>query len=268
METNNEYDEALMRKWEQSHKRGKIIGGLLVVVAGLLFLGRELGMEIPHWVFSWKAILIAISLVMLVKHGFRRLGWLIPLTIASVFLVTDLYPDMIIKPIIWPVLVILLGLFIMFKPRRKWKYEQWRQCRGGRHHRRYAFDQRSQMDNERTESNNADFIESTSVIGGVKKNILSKNFKGGEITNVFGGSEINLMQADFEGVVDLEVTQVFGGTKLIIPAHWEIQSNTTVTVLGSIEDKRPVMPNTGNSPKKVIRLTGTTVFGGIEIHSY
>src|SRR3954471_12959783 len=120
METNNEYDEAQMRKWEQSHKRGKIAGGLLVVVAGFLFLGRELGMEIPHWVFSWKAILIAISLVMLVKHGFRRLGWLIPLTIASVFLVTDLYPDMIIKPILWPVLVILLGLFIIFKPRRKW----------------------------------------------------------------------------------------------------------------------------------------------------
>ena len=37
---------------------------------------------------------------------------------------------------------------------------------------------------------------------------------------MFGGAEINFMQADIQGRVELEVNQVFGGTKLIVPAHW------------------------------------------------
>src|SRR5690349_22431252 len=41
------------------------------------------------------------------------------------------------------------------------------------------------------------FIDVTAVFGGIKKNVLSKNFKGGDITSFMGGSEIDLSQADF-----------------------------------------------------------------------
>lgn len=117
------------------------------------------------------------------------------------------------------------------------------------------------------ESIHEDVIDSTSFMGGVKKNILSKNFKGGEITNVFGGAEINLSQADFEQSVTLEMTNIFGGTRLIVPANWEISSEL-VSVVGSIEDKRPTQSNVSSDVKKVLILKGTTVFGGIDIKSY
>jgi predicted membrane protein len=103
------------------------------------------------------------------------------------------------------------------------------------------------------------------VLGGIHKNILSKNFKGGDITIFMGGAELNLSQADIQGTARLDITQIMGGTKLIVPPHWTIRSGLT-SVLGSIEDKRQNIgiPN----PEKVLVIDGTTVFGGIEIRNY
>ena len=63
------------------------------------------------------------------------------------------------------------------------------------------------------------------------------------------------------------MTNVFGGTKLILPAHWEINSEL-VSVMGNVEDKRPIPPTTNVDMRKVLNLRGTTFMGGIEIKSY
>ena len=110
--------------------------------------------------------------------------------------------------------------------------------------------------------------DSTVIFGGAKKNIISKNFRGGEAVTVFGGTEINLMQADLTGPVVLELTQVFGGTKLIVPPHWKVWSKDMVTILGGIDDKRPMMGNPSDDTNKTLILKGTCMLGGIDIRSY
>jgi predicted membrane protein len=111
-----------------------------------------------------------------------------------------------------------------------------------------------------------DIIDSTSIFGGVKKNVISKDFKGGEVTAIFGGTELNLSQADINGKVHLEINQLFGGTKLIIPSNWQVQSDTT-SIFGSVEDTRS---GSGQymDPNKVLIIDGSSVFGGISIKSY
>jgi predicted membrane protein len=84
--------------------------------------------------------------------------------------------------------------------------------------------------------------------------------------NIMGGTEINLMQADINGTVILEVTQIFGGTKLIVPSNWEIKPEM-VAIFGGIEDKR-TMQNVSGNTDKILVLKGTTLFGGIEIRNY
>jgi predicted membrane protein len=104
------------------------------------------------------------------------------------------------------------------------------------------------------------------MFGGTKKNVISKDFKGGEVTCVFGGAEINLSQADINGKVVLEMHQVFGGTKLIVPPHWQVNHQETVAFMGGIEDRRPDTKDT--DPNKILILKGTSVFGGLDISSY
>ncbi len=112
-----------------------------------------------------------------------------------------------------------------------------------------------------------DYVNATSVFGGTKKNILSKNFKGGEIVNIFGGTELNLSQADINGEAVIEMTTIFGGTKLIIPSNWTVKSDAAI-IFGGIEDKRPVSPIDESTHRKILRLKGTVIFGGIDIKSY
>src|SRR5204863_7230856 len=131
--------------------------------------------------------------------------------------------------------------------RRRFRHQHWQRW----HAHRQRWEQRYKEETSSAGGTDEDFIDSTAVMGGVKKNVLSKKFRGGDITNVFGGTELNLMQADFEGTASLELTQVFGGTKLIVPANWQIKSDF-VTVFGSIEDKRPVNPGSEPEPGKLL----------------
>jgi len=261
----------MWKKWEKEHRRGKILGGIVIVIIGSLFLARELGVVFPEWLFTWKILLIALGIIHLLKHGFRRLGWLIPVTIGSIFLISDLHPELAIKPLIWPILIILLGLIIIFKPRRKNKWahwQKWQKMRGQNYYKhRHHYGNFEHCD-EKSEANNDDSIDVVCIMSNIKKNILTKSFKAGEITVVLGGSKIDFSQADFNKTAKLEITQVLGGTQIIIPANWEIKSEIDC-IMGSVEDKRPVKSiATEEENKKSLVLTGTICLGGLEIKSF
>jgi hypothetical protein len=81
-----------------------------------------------------------------------------------------------------------------------------------------------------------------------------------------GGSEIDLTQADFTGTVKIDTTNIFGGTKLIVPPTWDVQSDVTA-IFGGVDDKRQIS-GVNLDPKKILILDGTCMFGGIEIRSF
>ena len=96
----------------------------------------------------------------------------------------------------------------------------------------------------------AEYIEINAVFGSVNKLILSKNFKGGEINAFMGGAEINLLQADIKQTVQLEINNVFGGTKLLVPGNWDVKNEITA-VFGGVEDKRNASISSPD-PNKII----------------
>lgn len=72
--------------------------------------------------------------------------------------------------------------------------------------------------------NSGEVVDIVSIFGGTKRNIISKEFKGGDAVAIFGGNDLILSQADFTGTATLDLTQIFGGTHLVVPANWKIQS--------------------------------------------
>jgi hypothetical protein len=269
-----EPDQNEMKQWEEQHRRGRFVAGLFIAGAGALFLAREMGVYIPEWVFTWQMLLIAVGIMTGIKHAFRNIGWLIMVAIGVAFMVREYMPEFDFSHYLWPALIIIAGLAIMFKPKRKFYHHRWHRhmsrerCRGryrNRYEEKYK-DRYTDQYNQPASDFNEDYIEASAVFGSIKKNIISKNFRGGEINCVFGGGEVNFMQADIQQTAELEVNAVFGGARLIIPPHWEIKSEMTA-VLGGVEDKRPVHTPSA-SQGKVLILKGNAVFGGIEIKSY
>ena len=143
---------------------------------------------------------------------------------------------------VWPATIIAIGLYLILKPKKK---DFWGSI-----------------------DSNDDMLDATALFGGVKKNIITKDFKGGEVTSIFGGSEIILAQADINGRVVLDVTTLFGGCKIIVPSHWQINSDGLTAIMGGIEDKRAIMASPNIDSNKVLVIKGVVMFGGIEIKSF
>jgi predicted membrane protein len=219
--------------------------GILILCAGVAILLKRLGYFIPGWIFSWPMMLIVIGFAVGVNKKFRDYTSIILIVIGLLFLARRIgWISFNLGPYIWPIGIILVGLFIIVRPRRLgnggWRFMG-------------------------ADSINEDVIDSVAIFYGVEKNITSKNFKRGEVVNIFGGTDLNFTQADINGSALLEVVAIFGGVKIIVPADWDVQINV-VHIFAGTGDKRTAQPNPGN--KKVLMVTGTAIFGGIDIRSY
>lgn len=246
--------ETRLERWERRSNTGRIWAGLFLLIIGALLLARASGIYFPSWFFTWPMILVAIGVFSGIRHGFRGIGWLIPLMIGIAFLLNDVYGGTEVRRYIWPAALIAAGLVIILRPRRKSSrlYARMHQQEEGE----------TPVD---VRGDRSDMIDISAIFSGVKKKVLSKNFRGGDSVAFMGGTEIDLMQADFAGKVVIDCFNMFGGTKLLVPPDWDVQSDI-VAIFGGVEDKRPPATKTDNS--KVLFLDGTCIFGGVEIRSY
>lgn len=232
--------------------------GLTVLVVGVMILLRNLDLPLPDLLFSWPMILIVIGLIVAIKEEFKGVNWIILMGLGGFFLALKMVPDWNIRNFIAPAILIAIGLSFLF---RRSKISLRDEVRN-----EMAAETTSYSSDTNTSSTvqEEDVIDAAVVFGAVKKNVYSKNFRGGESVAIFGGSEINLTHADFNGTAKLEVVNVFGGTTLFVPAHWQIRSEV-VAVFGAIEDKR--QRPAGVTVDKILVLEGFVMFGGIDIKS-
>jgi len=249
-----------------NQKSGKALVGLILLGLGFILLLRTLDLFfIPTWIFSWPVFLIIIGIFIGKRQGYNRPSAFMPIVIGVLFLSNKKWPEMDLNRFFWPFLIIGFGAWMILGRKKQTQSDssEWDKKVDSE----FNFD--AEPNNKKSGFDPSEFsgdrIDSASIFGGIKKNIVSKNFQGGDIVNFFGGSEINLMQADIKGQVKIEVVQVFGGTKIIVPANWTVKSEM-VAIFGSIEDKRP--PQMHTIPDKVLIIDGTSIFGGIDIKSF
>jgi predicted membrane protein len=261
-----EFRERQRQRCEQRMERrssghGHVWTGIFILLIGVAALIRVAVPDLPPLLFSWQTFLIALGFFIGVKHGFRGGAWFILILVGTAFLLRDIYPDLAIRRYIWPMVFIAIGALLIVRPRRG----SWSQT-GSNDKKNMGSNQGATILDEEETWSQDDYIDTTAIFGGSKKNILSKDFKGGDIVNIFGGTELNLTQADIKGTVILEITTIFGGTKLIVPSNWEVKSEA-VTIFGGLDDKRN-MQTINNNPEKILVLKGTVIFGGIDIKSF
>lgn len=250
----------------------RVVGGLLLVVAGGALLMRNLGYDLPYWLFTWPMILILIGIYSGFKHRFQNIGWIILIAVGVFFLIDDFIPNLKLQPAFWPLVIMGFGILFMIRPSKKkriWDVKDRDENRGqnisasaSQHTNFHSADKISQASTDK-----ADFLKIDSVFSGVNRTILSKNFQGGKIACVFGGAEIDLTQADINGAAEIKVDVVFGGIKLIVPGNWGIQSYID-GAFHSVDDKRKYNSVIAVDPTKTLVLKGSAVFGGVEVKSY
>ena len=261
-------------------QNGKAFAGLILLAVGGILLLRQLDfLMIPGWIWNWPTWILLWGIYAGAKHNFQKPIWGILIFIGLFGLLNEAFPDLHLHNFVFPVIIIAIGLWIILRrnqsPTNRDKFaREWEQKWDWRYHTPAdpAVETGSDAGNippinpGSGKFSTDDFIDSTSVFGGAKKTILSKNFRGGDITNIFGGAEIDFTQADINGRVIIDITQVFGGTKIIVPPHWQVISNLSAVFAG-VDDKRLRQTGAGDN-NKILVLEGVSIFAGIEIRTF
>ncbi len=260
----------IMRHHHQNPEtNGRIIAGVIILTAGLLFMLNNFNVLPPrmeHYIFSWKTLLIAIGTLNLLFSHNRTAGFIL-ITVGVVFWI----PDIFVLPInagkfIWPLAIIVVGLFILFKrPDGSFGHRFWEDRFRNNHD-----ENETENAGEQASFSQNDFINNVAVFGGGSYVITSKNFKGGKLTAIFGGSEIHLQHAKLApGKHILDILFLFGGSEIIVPPDWNIKIEV-VSIFGGFSDKRFVRKPEEITDEKhsFLVIKGLVIFGGAEIKSY
>ncbi|MGE5679592.1 MAG: LiaF domain-containing protein, partial [Bacillota bacterium] len=209
----------------------------------LLFLG----FNFTNFIFSGRLIVFVVGAFIYINSNDR--AGLIIMLVGLIFLISKYFYFNVWT--LWPVLLIILGLYILFNIRRSPRIDLGRRVRN-------RLEDNGQALNE-------DYIDDIAVFSGSKRFVTSQNFKGGKITAIFGGSEIDLGQSRLApGNNVLDILTIFGGTEIYVPKDWKVIMDIT-PVFGGFSDDRRRDPNQVTDPERTLIIKGSAIFGGGEI---
>jgi predicted membrane protein len=240
---------------------------VVLIAGGILLFANKAGVGfLPDWFFTWPVLIIAIRVVIGIQHNFRNFAWLMLTGWGVYALLNQQIPSLNLDRYTAPFFLVFIGMFFLLHRKKHSRSDRERWIELNRNINPDYTRQQAPPSGDPSQPMEGEFIDITSIFSGSKKLVLSKNFKGGDITSFMGGAELDLTQADIQGRAIIDATAIFGGIKIIVPSNWEIKMENTAA-FGSVEDKRKVQ-NFTTDPSKLLVIQGTAIFGGIDITNY
>lgn len=215
----------------------RLFAGLLVIAVGVGILLNSFGVInfgeiVKHW---WPLIPIGVGIVGIISNP-RQWVWSALFAIAGVaFLLRQLgYVDFNVAGLIWPTVIIIAGLSIIFQGK--------------------AWGSKPTEDTD-------DITNATVLFSGQNARNMSQNYQGGDVTAIFGGVDLDLRDAKIKDNVTLTVLAACGGVDIKVPEGWAVKV-TGMPVFGGWEDKT-TKPTDKNAPRLTIKAT--CIFGGFSV---
>jgi predicted membrane protein len=237
------------------------IFGALIVAAGVVLLLDQQGLINADRVFSyfWPVVLIGAGTTMLIDcrgRGGRGFWGITLLAIGLILLLENLGIAHIRFDAVWPLIVIGVGVLMI------WQAAGPRAQADGSVNSHW-----SNLVNHwgRSDSTQTDF-SGIAILGGFKRRITTKQFKGGKVLSFMGGFQIDLRQADMEGdTATIEAMSFMGGGEIKVPGTWLV-SMEGISLFGAFVDETDQQaPAITGTPQKRLIMKGASLMGGIVV---
>ncbi|MDA3845954.1 MAG: DUF5668 domain-containing protein [Vallitaleaceae bacterium] len=224
--------------------RRAVIGIFIIILGAILFLDafEVMGDLSAGEIFrnGWPVILIVIGLLSLVDSSTSKvfafiligLGVFYQLKVLGIF-----FEHISLWQFIWPALIIIAGVWLIFP--------------------------------KRPHTISSDTINNTVIFSGGDVQIISQDFKGGELNAIFGGLDVDLRQAGISSTdpVIIDVFVAFGGVDIKVPDDWVVEIKG-LPLFGGWDNKHKASKMGFNSaddaPKRLI-LKSLVMFGGLDV---
>ena len=109
-----------METFFKKNQADKQLGlGILIVAIGSVFLLRNSGLDIPHWILSWHTIMLGAGLWLGYRKNYQGSSWLALTVIGAIFTLKHIVVfDFEISRIAAALAFIGVGLYLILKPKR------------------------------------------------------------------------------------------------------------------------------------------------------
>lgn len=227
-----------------TNPKQRVVIGTFIIIIGLLALIDKMNIfESVHFFQFWPTIFIAVGILKILHSTARSSIFIggglivfgVVMTLKHLGMVDINLRDW------WPVILIAVGGYIIFKDR-------------GSDGASSAFLSDALMSDDNST------LDISVVMGGNKTVSNSQDFKGGDITAIMGGVELDLRGASIQSDAVLNLWATWGGIVIKIPADWSVV-NRGMALMGAMEDKT-ISPTVAT--KRLI-ISGTAIMGGVEI---
>lgn len=92
-----------------------LIGGIILIVIGLLWLFHSIGIELPYYLISFPSLVMVTGLIILVKSNFKsESGWIV-FSFGSVLLLNRLVPNQNLLQIGTASIITILGAYYLLR---------------------------------------------------------------------------------------------------------------------------------------------------------
>jgi len=221
----------------RSRAVGVALIGVLIIAAGAVLLGGNLGLIDSHFVFRnfgpIAIFLVGAALLARRRHDQVLLGLVLMFIGAWGFATQQQWIKIHFWAVIGPLLLVLAGGSVV-----------WR-----------AFNRPV------PEGVGDAYLRSFALFSGTELR-PTVPFQGADLTAIMGGVKIDLSNAPMAGdSATIDVFALMGGTEIFVPRDWDVTVRV-MSLMGGVADKR--RPATAPATKHLI-VQGMAVMGGVEI---
>jgi hypothetical protein len=189
------------------------------------------GTTVDRW---WPVAVIALGLVAAASERRLGLGPVVLVVIGALLLVDQL--DVLdVEAIVWPVVAIVAGLWLLFNR------GQWSRVR--------------EQDSPRQDV--------VALLGAAEAKSRSPHFRHANVSALFGGATLDMRDARLDPGASVDALALFGGVDVIVPPGWRVDLGG-LPIFGGYEDKTGA---NGDLPldAPVLKVAATAIFGGVDV---
>ncbi len=222
--------------------RENIIWGIILIAVGVIFATNALELTSINIFFDgWWTLFIIVPCAVGLFTNRDKAGSIIGLFIGAALLLAcrDVFEFEIIRKLAVPVIVILIGVWLIFK----------------------GHSRESAVILEDAKKNGASPKRCFAAFSGKKLDYTNEVFEGAELSAVFGGIECDLRNAVFEKDAVITVSCIFGGADILVPENVNVKVSSN-SIFGGIDDKKHI--NRADN-QVTLYVNGTCIFGGVDI---
>lgn len=244
----------------------KVILGVILILIGIAVLGDQFT-DSDIWSMIWRywpVLIIYWGLDNFFSKKHNKYFSIVLTLLGMLFLVGNLgLTTLRWYDFIFPTLLIALGIRIILPS--KWYQKKQEKVEKSYTDKIYVNEEAVKNGIHINNSRGEDYLDHYNIFSSYETNVLSKQFKGGELGSIFGGAQIDLREADLnDNKARIELYAIFGGVDLIVPRSWKVVLSGT-PIFGGINNSTVSEASEGNEETRVLYVDAFAIFGGIEI---